>query len=193
MPVPEPQPAAAGAVVTAASDSSSPVRFVTDPNGRGFGYGLVARGGRALPAPAPPPPPPAALAPRITPPDQLERQPTLLDGDCRGYFPAQSTHDLGLVAAVALIQPSGALAKLDVESEAPIGQGFARAARECLQRQRFAPALDRRASPRSRARASRSAFRGDERFEIVQGLDHRIGACDLAEAVGRVHEAQTVA
>ena len=48
---------------------------------------------------------------------------------------------------VALIQPSGALAKLDVESEAPIGQGFARAARECLQRQRFAPALDRRGKP----------------------------------------------
>ena len=147
-----PMPRAAGNVVTAdpSAAADAPVRFVTDPNGRGFGSGLVARGGLTTlrpAAPAQPPAPPAALGPRITPPDQLERQPTLLDADCRGHFPAQSANDLGVVAVVALITPAGAIAKLDIESETPSGQGFARAARECLQRQRFAPALDRQGKP----------------------------------------------
>jgi hypothetical protein len=148
-----PAPARAGALLTApepetAPAAEEPVRFATDPNGVGFGYGLVARGGTAehgleAAANAAPAPPPAQPRERIVPSDELAHPPTLVDADCRGYFPARALEDLGLVSLVALVAPSGAVARLEVERETPEGQGFAAAARACLQRQRFSPAIDR--------------------------------------------------
>jgi hypothetical protein len=67
--------------------------------------------------------------------------------DCRGYFPDQAQTDLGRVALIAIVRPDGSIAKLDVASETPPGQGFAHAARACIQTQRFDPALDKKGRP----------------------------------------------
>lgn len=146
-----PSPARAGALLTARDDtpdppSEEPVRFVSDPNGRGYGTGIVARGGTAEHGESGSvawPQPPAASGPRITAADQLQRQPTLIGADCRGYFPDQARQDQGLVSIVATVLANGAIAKLDIESESPSGEGFASAARACLAKRRFTPALDR--------------------------------------------------
>lgn len=150
-----PAPARAGALLTAqetpAAKDDAPVRFVSDPNGRGYGTGIVARGGTAehgeSSAPNPQPPPRAASGFRITPPDQLRRQPMLLGDSCRGFFPQHARPDQGLVSVIATVQSSGVIAKLEIESEAPSSEGFAGAARACLTRRRFVPALDEHGEP----------------------------------------------
>jgi outer membrane biosynthesis protein TonB len=143
--IPKPaEPTPAPALLTAAEQptNAAPVRFATDPNGRGYASGLVAANGTAAPRPEPATQPLAAAT--ITPADQLQRQPTWLGDDCHGYFPDQAQSDLGEVALVALVRPDGSVARLDMQSERPANQGFARAARACLQHQRFDPALDRK-------------------------------------------------
>jgi hypothetical protein len=103
-------------------------------------------------AAAPPAPPTAAAHPKpasdgITPADQLDRQPIWRGDDCRGYFPDRAHSDLGRVALIAVVRSDGSIAKLDVASETPEGQGFASAARACIQNQRFSPALDKKGRP----------------------------------------------
>jgi periplasmic protein TonB len=152
-----PASARAGKLLTALEEPEAkaqpdePVRFVSDPNGRGYGTGIVARGGTAehgeSSTPRPTPPPTAASGLRITPADLLKRQPTLLGDGCRGYFPDQARPDQGVVSIVATVLPSGAVAKLELESETPAGEGFASAAKACLAKRRFVPALDERGAP----------------------------------------------
>jgi outer membrane biosynthesis protein TonB len=151
-----PAPARAGALLTAIetpeAKEDEPVRFVSDPNGRGYGTGIVARGGTAERGESssvlrPEAPPRAATGFRITPADQLRRQPVLLGDSCRGYFPDHAQQDQGLVSIIATVQSSGAIARLEIESETPDGEGFASAARACLARRRFVPALDERGEP----------------------------------------------
>lgn len=149
-----PTPARAGALLTARETpdvpNEEPVRFVSDPNGRSYGTGIVARGGTAEHGESGPiaaPQPLAASGPRITPADQLQRQPTLIGADCRGYFPEHARPDQGLVSIVATVLANGAIAKLDIDSETPSGEGFASAARACLAKRRFQPALDRHGTP----------------------------------------------
>lgn len=145
-----PAPARAGALMTATetpeAKNDEPVRFVSDPDGRGYGTGIVARGGSAEHGENSTlrhvPPPRAASGFRITPADQLQRQPVLLGDSCRGYFPDRARPDQGLVSIIATVQGSGAIARLEIESETPAGEGFAIAARACLARRRFVPALD---------------------------------------------------
>jgi protein TonB len=150
-----PSPARAAALLTARDDTpeapnEAPVRFVSDPNGQGYGTEMVARGGTAEhgeSGPLAPQQPLAAARPRITASDRLQRQPTLIGTDCRGYFPDHARQDQGLVSIVATVLASGAIAKLEIESETPRGEGFANAARACLGRRKFTPALDRQGSP----------------------------------------------
>lgn len=149
-----PAPAKAGKLLTALEtpddQPEEPVRFVSDPNGRSFGTGIVARGGTAehgessTPRPSPPP---AATGLRITPGDLLKRQPVLLGDGCRGYFPDHARPDQGVVSIVATVRPSGAIAKLDIEAETPPGEGFASAAKACLAKRKFVPALDEHGDP----------------------------------------------
>lgn len=150
-----PAPAKAGKLLTALDTpddkADEPVRFVSDPNGRGYGTGIVARGGTAehgeSSTPRPTPPPAAATGLRITPADLLKRQPVLLGDGCRGYFPDHARPDQGVVSIVATVQPSGSIARLEIEAETPPGEGFASAARACLAKRKFVPALDERGEP----------------------------------------------
>ncbi|MBK7778706.1 MAG: TonB family protein [Sandaracinaceae bacterium] len=157
-PPPEPPPAAhAGALLTATADPSAgatPVRFVSDPTGTRFGFGVVARGGTAShgvlgasasgqgpPSPMPTLQPPSA-GPVVTPASQLSRPPRLDEQDaCRGHFPAGSRVDQGVVTLRVVVQASGAAARVSVERETPVDQGFGQAARQCLRAARFTPAL----------------------------------------------------
>ena len=155
-PAPAPAPARAGALLTAPETApepaSEPVRFVSDPNGHGFGTGSVARGGTAqhgAPGAVSPTPQPltAASALRITPADKLQRKPTLLGDGCRGYFPARAASDHGNVSLVATLFPNGKVARLELEAETPAGEGFGSAARACLTAGEFEPALDEHGAP----------------------------------------------
>jgi len=152
---PDPAPVArAGALRTATETpdrpDEAPVRFVTDPNGRGYGTGIVARGGLAehgtgntvTSRVAP-----VAMSEHITPADELRKQPLLLGDGCRGFFPDQARPDRGQVSVIATVSANGHISRLEVESETPAGEGFGRAARACLAKRRFAPALDERGSP----------------------------------------------
>lgn len=150
-----PAPATAGKLLTARStpddEADEPVRFVSDPNGRRYGTGIVARGGTTehgeSSTPRPAPPPPAATGLRITPADLLRRKPVLLGDGCRGYFPDHARPDQGVVSIVATVQPTGSIARLEIEAETPPGEGFASAARECLAKRKFVPALDEHGEP----------------------------------------------
>jgi hypothetical protein len=152
--VPPPTPAPAGALLTAAATAPSadePVRFVSDPNGRGYGSGVVARASTPAPvtvaAPAP-----VRAADAVTPESELQRPPSLIGGDgCRSEFPQRASADVGQVRAIAIIDAAGAMTRLELESETPRAQGFGAAARACLSHQRFAPALDKHGLP-ARAR-----------------------------------------
>lgn len=154
----EPPPAAhAGALLTATAEPSpgeTPVRFVSDPTGASFGFGVVARGGtashgvlgasasgRGAPSPTPTLQPPSA-GPVVTPASELSRPPRLDEDDaCRGHFPAGSRVDHGVVTLRVVVQASGAAARVSVERETPADQGFGQAARQCLRAARFTPAL----------------------------------------------------
>jgi hypothetical protein len=151
-----PAAARAGALLTAQETpeekSEEPMRFVTDPNGRGYGTGIVARGGTAdhgegSAIAAPEPAPQRAKSDGITPADKLQRQPMFLGDGCRGFFPEHARPDQGQVSVIATVQSTGAIAKLEIESESPTGEGFAGAARACLAKRKFTPALDERGQP----------------------------------------------
>jgi len=147
-----PAVARAGAVLTAPETAEptpeEPVRFVSDPNGQSYGTGIVARGGLAGHGTgntiAPPPPAPVQATEPITPANRLRRQPLLIGDGCRGHFPEHARPDQGFVTLIATVQSNGAIARLAVDSESPPGEGFAKAARSCLARRRFTPALDER-------------------------------------------------
>lgn len=154
----EPPPAAhAGALLTATAEpapGAAPVRFVSDPSGTSFGFGVVARGGTAergaigaaaggqgLPSETPTPRR-GAEGPAITPASELSRPPRLEQEDvCRGHFPAASQADQGVVTLRVVVQPSGAVSRVSVERETPANEGFGPAARLCLRTARFTPAL----------------------------------------------------
>ncbi|HKU43643.1 MAG TPA: energy transducer TonB [Polyangiales bacterium] len=146
-----PAPAQAGTLITAREpttpEPTEPVRFVTDPNGRSFGTGIVARGGSAQHGEAPTLPLPAAGGLRITPADRLRRAPQLAGDGCRGYFPPHAQRDSGSVSLVATVLPNGSIARLDIQAETPLGEGFAAAARACLGQRKFVPALDEHGEP----------------------------------------------
>jgi hypothetical protein len=127
--------------------TAEPVRFVSDPNGHGYASDALATGGTSNAKPAAPLPPPAATSERITPAADLQREPLWQGDDCRGYFPERARADLGHVALLAVVRASGSIARLDVQTETPPSQGFAEAARACIQHQHFAPALDRAGRP----------------------------------------------
>jgi hypothetical protein len=150
-----PTPAPAGPLLTAAATTPSadePVRFVSDPNGRGYGSGVVARTSTPAPVPIAPPAALRLAADAVTPESELQRPPSLIGGDgCRSEFPQRASADVGQVRAIAIIDAAGAMTRLELESETPRAQGFGAAARACLSHQRFAPALDKHGLP-ARAR-----------------------------------------
>lgn len=154
----ETAPAAhAGALLTATAEpapGAAPVRFVSDPSGASFGFGVVARGGTAehgaigatASGQGQPSPAPTAQAgvqgPAITPASELSRPPRLEQEDvCRGHFPAASRADQGVVTLRVVVQPFGAASRVSVERETPADEGFGQAARVCLRSARFTPAL----------------------------------------------------
>lgn len=154
----EPPPAAhAGALLTATAEpapGATPVRFVSDPSGASFGFGVVARGGTAThgaigaavggqgqPGLAPAAQP-GGHGPAITPASELSRPPRLEQEDvCRGHFPSTSRVDQGVVTLRVVVQPGGATSRVSVERESPPDEGFGQAARVCLRSARFTPAL----------------------------------------------------
>jgi len=154
-----PSPARAGALLTTPEEptqtpiADEPVRFVTDPNGRGYGSGMVARGGTADHAEhAVPVPPVLAPAPTAKPglvfAERLSRQPSLGAHDpCRGFFPQGAQTNRGEVSVIATVRDQGSVVRTEIESETPLGQGFGAAARACLAKQRFEPALDDAGKP----------------------------------------------
>ena len=154
-----PSPARAGALLTQPETPSptptadEPMRFVTDPNGRGYGSGMVARGGSADHAeqavPVPPTPAPIASAkPGLVFAEHLSRQPSLGALDpCRGYFPQTAQSNRGEVSVIATVRDQGTVVRTEIENESPLGQGFGAAARACLAKQRFEPALDDTGKP----------------------------------------------
>jgi hypothetical protein len=169
-PAAPPSPARAGALLTAPEDEAptpandEPVRFVTDPSGRGYGSGMVARGGtvdhaeHAVPVPPAPSPAPAAK-PGLVFADKLSRQPSLGAADpCRGFFPQSAQSNRGEVSVIATVRDQGSIARLEIESETPVGQGFGAAARACLAKQRFEPALDDDGKPTAARTRVRIAF-----------------------------------
>ena len=151
--LPIPAAARAGELRTAAPDPAAsdpePMRFISDPSGRGYGHGVVARGGQVDHGTGSEPRPlaPASPSERFTPAERLRRQPSLLGDGCAGYFPAQARPNTGQVALLATLHASGAIARIEIESETPQGEGFAAAARACLTRRRFSPALNERGQP----------------------------------------------
>jgi protein TonB len=153
-PAAPPSPARAGALLTTPEQptltpaADEPVRFVTDPNGRGYGSGMVARGGtadhaeHAVPVPPARSPAPAAK-PGLVFAERLSRQPSLGAHDpCRGFFPQAAQINRGEVSVIVTVRDQGAVVRTEIENEAPVGQGFGAAARACLAKQRFEPALD---------------------------------------------------
>jgi protein TonB len=154
-----PSPARAGALLTTPEEptpsptADEPVRFVTDPNGRGYGSGMVARGGtadhedHAVPVPLAASTAPAAK-PGLVFAERLSRQPSLGAYDpCRGFFPQGAQTNRGEVSVIATVRDQGSVVRTEIESEAPLGQGFGAAARACLTKQRFEPALDDAGKP----------------------------------------------
>jgi TonB family protein len=161
-------PARAGKVLTAgeADEAGDPVSFVSDPEGRTYGGGVVARGGVAdrsteavRPAPEPAPEPRSSQGDGLTPASDLSRRPTLEGDDpCHGFFPSRADRDEGHVTLMVVVQPTGAVGSLAVLAETPRGEGFGEAARACLASRKFTPALDRGGRPTRTAMQVRIHF-----------------------------------
>lgn len=144
----EPPPPAAAAPLRLAEESakvsSEPVRFVSDPNGASFGYGVVARGGSGTGAGASAPAAEPSRGGSDAQPGSLSRPPRLEEREpCRGFFPQSARVDRGEVSLKVRVERDGTVRSLTVEREEPLGQGFGFAARDCLRSKRFSPALDR--------------------------------------------------
>jgi len=146
---PAPPPASAAPLRTvdeAVKTADEPVRFVTDPNGRAFGYGAVQRGGTAASAPVGA----AAAGDRPAAPTAtgsanpiLSRAPRLGESDpCRGFFPSRAQVDRGEVLLRVKVEADGTVRSVVVSREVPEGHGFGFAARDCLLSKQFTPALD---------------------------------------------------
>jgi protein TonB len=160
-PASAPAAARAGSLVTAKSDAptkEAPVDFVTDPNGTSYGSGVVARGGTSdhgegggVAGARKGPPVAGTPAPQgagIVPAENLSRRPTLNEANaCRGFYPREASVDQGRVTIKVVVRPRGEVASISVLSESPVGEGFGRAARACLQRKRFEPGLDKEGAP----------------------------------------------
>lgn len=163
-----PPPAAAkvGNLLTAPDDpkadkSDEPYSFLTDPNGNEYGSGAAAIGGTADKAPpgavasgkpggtgtvaAPPPPPPPG------PTVDLSRKASLPNAAnaCKGFFPGDADDDVATVKVMVTVKPGGEVASVTVMDENPKGQGFGKAARNCLLPAKFEPALDKDGKPTS--------------------------------------------
>jgi len=147
-----PPPASAAPLRTideSVKTSDEPVRFVTDPQGKMFGYGAVQRAGSAASAPvgaAPTVDRPAAAAPggSSSAAPILSRAPQLGESDpCRGFFPSRAQVDRGQVALRVKVEADGTVRSAVVSREEPVGHGFGFAARDCLLSKQFVPALDR--------------------------------------------------
>lgn len=66
---------------------------------------------------------------------------------CDNFFPALAASDDGVVTLFMHVAPSGRVHSGRVLDERPLGDGFGNAARRCLQRVRFQPAVDRHGQP----------------------------------------------
>ena len=131
------------------------VDFVTDPAGSTYGSGVVARGGTAehgergataagvgstpVPVRAAAPPQDGLVAAA-----NLSRRAALNERDaCAGFYPSEAEVDSGAVTLTVVVRADGGVSSASVVSESPVGQGFGKAARACLQKKRFEPSLDR--------------------------------------------------
>lgn len=157
-----PAAARAGRLLTAVVTPNSRqadelVDFVSDPNGGSYGAGVVAVGGTADYGVA------GAVAggrgsrpgsgaglgrgsngDGLTAAENLSRTPSLDEADaCAGFYPSQATVDAGLVTVALVVRSSGQVTNISVINEAPLAQGFADAARNCLRSKRFTPGLDK--------------------------------------------------
>jgi hypothetical protein len=156
-----PAPARAARVVTAPEHAppeqraQTPIDFVSDPNARVYGAGVVARGGTGASGR------PAASTGAVTgsveragggglgvgglvPASDLSRPPRLNERDpCRGFFPRNTLEDSARATVLVVVTKSGVVSSARVVGETPLGQGFGAAARSCMLSKRFEPALDR--------------------------------------------------
>ncbi|HSO30957.1 MAG TPA: TonB family protein, partial [Labilithrix sp.] len=134
------------------------VDFVTDPAGTTYGSGVVARGGTAdhgergaTAAGAGSVPVPVAAPPRtggLVADADLGRRAALHEANaCAGFYPSEADSDAGAVTLTLVVRADGAVSSASVVSETPAGQGFGKAARACLQKKQFEPALDRAGIP----------------------------------------------
>ncbi|MBK7402664.1 MAG: energy transducer TonB [Myxococcales bacterium] len=142
-----------------------PTAFVTDPNGSQYGSGTVMKGGTADksgggPVSTAPPsgsgsgtpkaaPPPAPTAPET----DLSAQPVITGGKnvCAGYFPGEADEDKGFVQIVVDVDATGKVNKVAVVKETPKGQGFDKAARNCLLSKKVTPGLDSSGRPMAKS------------------------------------------
>jgi protein TonB len=170
----EPQVARAGNVVTAKADAPSvseeAVDFVTDPEGKSFGSGVVARGGTLDRASTPVPVTPRAgapvvrggsgpAAPGITAPENLSRAARLEEANpCAGFYPDGAMADAGQVTLALVVGPSGQVRSLSVVDETPAREGFGAAARACLGKKTLSPAVDKEGRPTTAALTVRVRF-----------------------------------
>jgi TonB family protein len=144
-------PAAGGNLLTAepSAAADAPLDFVTDPNGAGSGFGVVSRRGtspgegahgkdpvRVAAVAAPSPPPLAAPA------DLVEKPHLLVEDPCRGFYPANASVDSAAAVVRVVLEPNGRVRDVTLLSEAPPGEGFGTAARQCIRQQRFSSARD---------------------------------------------------
>jgi hypothetical protein len=132
--------------------SEEPVDFVTDPNGKSFGSGVVARGGTAeVGAPAARPGG-EGIANEVgtdwAKESDLRRRPRLAEADaCRGFYPRLARADRGVAMLSVKVRSSGEVAKASLVSENPVGEGFGDAAMDCVAGKVFEPGIDRRGHP----------------------------------------------
>jgi hypothetical protein len=77
---------------------------------------------------------------------------------CNGFFPATAASDDGVVTLSMQVTPSGRAHAGRVLDEQPLGEGFGNAARRCLERVRFQPALDRHGQPAASTSVLRLRF-----------------------------------
>jgi hypothetical protein len=145
------------AAIAEARDSAEPVDFVSDPNGKSFGSGVVAVGGSAEHGAGAQLTrgPTSAIAAEA----DLSRRARLAEADaCRGYYPRTARSDKGVALLAVSVRSTGVVAAASIVSESPMGEGFGQAALECLGRKVFQPAAD------LRGRAVDSVVRLNVRF-----------------------------
>jgi TonB family protein len=128
--------------------AGGPLDFVSGAAGKGYGFGVVSVGGTtsgegvkaagtaALVSSAP-------LAPALVGAADLSERPHLLvDDPCRGFFPGGANADSATAVVRVVIEASGKVRTVTLVEEAPAGQGFGAAARQCVRAQRFSVPRD---------------------------------------------------